>query len=165
MSPYSVVHSEEYADSHGEYHESGAHHSVGGEIRGQWCRRDDELWARIEPLLPAWPERSPGPRPVDDQRCLQGILFVLYTGIPWQQAVAARVGLRLRADLLAQARPLAAGWSVRGPAPLTPGRGERGRTIDWTCACVDASHVRAKKGARPPARPRSTAARPAANTT
>ncbi|GAA2097637.1 hypothetical protein GCM10009759_27920 [Kitasatospora saccharophila] len=42
---------------------------------------DDELWARIEPLLPAWPERSPGPRPVDDRRCLQGILFVLYTGI------------------------------------------------------------------------------------
>ena len=46
---------------------------------------DDELWARIEPLLPAWPERSPGPRPVDDRRCLQGILFVLYTGITWQQ--------------------------------------------------------------------------------
>lgn len=46
---------------------------------------DDELWARIEPLLPAWPERSPGPRPVADRRCLQGVLFVLYTGITWQQ--------------------------------------------------------------------------------
>ncbi|WP_446751123.1 transposase [Streptomyces sp. CLV115] len=29
--------------------------------------------------------RSPGPRTVDDRRCLQGILLVLYTGITWQQ--------------------------------------------------------------------------------
>lgn len=46
---------------------------------------DDELWDRVGPLLPAWPEQSPGPRPVDDRRCLQGILFVLYTSITWQQ--------------------------------------------------------------------------------
>ncbi|MDT0266562.1 IS5 family transposase [Streptomyces sp. DSM 44915] len=46
---------------------------------------DDALWAVIEPLLPKWPKRSPGPRPVDDRRCLQGILFVLYTEISWQQ--------------------------------------------------------------------------------
>ncbi|MFK3902437.1 transposase [[Kitasatospora] papulosa] len=42
---------------------------------------DDELWALIEPLLPPWPERSPGPRPVPDRLCLQGILFVLYNDI------------------------------------------------------------------------------------
>ncbi|MFD7985470.1 transposase [Kitasatospora indigofera] len=46
---------------------------------------DDELWARTEPMLPPWPERSPGPKPVPDRLCLQGILFVLYTGIPWQK--------------------------------------------------------------------------------
>ncbi|MBF6050037.1 transposase [Streptomyces sp. NRRL B-1677] len=34
---------------------------------------DDELWAVVEPLLPAWPERAPGPRPVSDRLCLQGI--------------------------------------------------------------------------------------------
>ncbi|MFY0510955.1 transposase [Streptomyces anulatus] len=44
----------------------------------------DELWALIEPLLPPWPERSPGPRPVSDRLCLQGILFVLYNDIAWQ---------------------------------------------------------------------------------
>ncbi|MFC9616986.1 hypothetical protein [Streptomyces sp. NPDC056938] len=27
---------------------------------------DDDLWALIEPLLPPWPERSPGPKPVGD---------------------------------------------------------------------------------------------------
>lgn len=43
---------------------------------------DDELWTMIEPILPLWPERAPGPKPVPDRLCLQGILFVLYTGIP-----------------------------------------------------------------------------------
>ncbi|WP_432754014.1 transposase [Streptomyces sp. JL2001] len=42
---------------------------------------DDDLWALIEPLLPAWPERSPGPRPVADRLCLQGILYVLCNDI------------------------------------------------------------------------------------
>lgn len=31
---------------------------------------DDDLWALIEPLLPPWSERSPGPRPVADRLCL-----------------------------------------------------------------------------------------------
>lgn len=42
----------------------------------------DDLWARIEPLLPKQPARSgPGRRPVDDRKVLCGILFVLFTGI------------------------------------------------------------------------------------
>ncbi|MEV7499802.1 transposase [Streptomyces sp. NPDC093018] len=45
---------------------------------------DDELCALNEPLLPPWPERSPGPRPVSDRLCLQGILFVLYNDMAWQ---------------------------------------------------------------------------------
>ncbi|UGQ12430.1 transposase [Yinghuangia sp. ASG 101] len=45
---------------------------------------DDDAWELIQPLLPPWPERSPGPRPVPDRLCLQGILYVLYHGIPWQ---------------------------------------------------------------------------------
>src|SRR5262250_1439561 len=44
----------------------------------------DELWARIEPQLPAVPRRAdhPGRRRLDDRKVLSGILFVLYTGIP-----------------------------------------------------------------------------------
>ena len=42
---------------------------------------DDYLWALVEPLLPLWPERSPGPRPVLDRLCLQGIPFILYNGM------------------------------------------------------------------------------------
>ncbi|MFD9595543.1 transposase [Kitasatospora sp. NPDC059973] len=106
---------------------------------------DDELWARIEPLLPAWPERSSGPRPMDDRRCFQGILFVLYTGITWQQLPLElgfgsgqtgwrRLGRWQEAGVFeALHRILLAELNAAG-------------LIDWTRACVDASHVRAKKG-------------------
>lgn len=107
---------------------------------------DDELWALIEqPLLPPWPERSPGPRPVDDRRCLQGILFVLYTGITWQQLPLElgfgsgqtcwrRLGRWHEAGVFKQLRrKLLAELNAAGQ-------------IDWTRACVDASHVKAKRG-------------------
>ncbi|MGW2960919.1 transposase [Streptomyces sp. NPDC001220] len=45
---------------------------------------EDELWELIEPLLPPWPRKPPGPRPVDDRRCLQGILYVLYNDVSRQ---------------------------------------------------------------------------------
>lgn len=46
----------------------------------------DELWAVIEPLLPRRERRFryPGRRRIDDRKTLQGILFVLYTGIQWE---------------------------------------------------------------------------------
>ena len=42
--------------------------------------------ARIEPLLRVVPWRAghPGRRRLDDRKALCGILFVLYTGIPWE---------------------------------------------------------------------------------
>jgi transposase len=49
---------------------------------------DDELWASIEPLLPpAKPRRFryPGCKPVADRAALTGILFVLKSGIRWNQ--------------------------------------------------------------------------------
>ncbi|WP_280908692.1 IS5 family transposase [Streptomyces sp. SAI-117] len=47
---------------------------------------DDELWARIEPLLPVRQRRHryPGRKALDDRAVLCGILFVLYTGIRWE---------------------------------------------------------------------------------
>ena len=46
----------------------------------------DGLWERIEPLLPARQRRFryPGRKPLDDRCVLQGILFVLHTGIGWE---------------------------------------------------------------------------------
>src|SRR5258708_28593646 len=47
----------------------------------------DELWEAIQPLLPPPKPRRfryPGRKPVDDRKALTGILFVLKTGIPWE---------------------------------------------------------------------------------
>ena len=46
----------------------------------------DLVWARIEPMLPEKTRRFryPGRKPLDDRRVLQGILFVLHTGIGWE---------------------------------------------------------------------------------
>jgi hypothetical protein len=79
----------------------------------------------VEPLLPPWPARSPGPRPVPDRLCPQGILFVLYTGIGWED-LPRELGLRVRDDLLAQATPLDRRRGVRPATPPAAGRGERG---------------------------------------
>ena len=46
----------------------------------------DGLWERFEPLLPKRERRFryPGRRRLDDRAALQGILFVLHTGIAWR---------------------------------------------------------------------------------
>src|SRR5436190_2234282 len=47
----------------------------------------DALWERVEPLLPTKQRRFryPGRKPLPDREALQGILFVLHTGIAWRQ--------------------------------------------------------------------------------
>src|SRR6059058_1093564 len=115
----------------------------------------DELWSRIEPLLPKVERRYryPGRKRLPDRRALQGILFVLYTGIAWRHLPAelgfgggstchrrmdewqrAGVWERLHELLLAELR--AAG------------------EIEWSRAIADSSHVQAKKGAPRRARAR-----------
>jgi len=45
----------------------------------------DELWSVIEPLLPGWAPSPRGGHPrLDDRKALTGTLFVLKTGIPWE---------------------------------------------------------------------------------
>src|SRR5215213_648158 len=45
----------------------------------------DDLWALVEPLLPPHPPRPQGGRPpVPDRACFTGIVFVLKTGIQWE---------------------------------------------------------------------------------
>jgi transposase len=44
----------------------------------------DELWNEIEPLLPKRVISSKGGRPpVSDRACLEGIIFILKSGLPW----------------------------------------------------------------------------------
>ena len=47
----------------------------------------DELWNRIQPLLPLPKPRRfrfPGRKPLDNRKAFVGILFVLKTGIRWE---------------------------------------------------------------------------------
>src|SRR5881227_3515762 len=55
----------------------------------------DALWGRLEPLLPPPPKRRfrfPGRKPLDHRKILTGILFVLKTGIAWDD-LPAELGL------------------------------------------------------------------------
>lgn len=55
----------------------------------------DALWERIEPLLPPPKRRGrrfPGRKPADRRKVLVGIIFVLRTGIPWEE-VPAEMGV------------------------------------------------------------------------
>jgi len=127
----------------------------------------DGLWERIAPLLPPPKPRRyryPGRRPADDRAALAGIVFVLKTGIAWNQLPTSLVGCsgvtcwrRLR-DWTE-----AAVWPVLHEQLLAQLRalGE----LDLDVAAVDGSHVRALKGGPMSARPRSTAGVPAPSTT
>jgi transposase len=45
----------------------------------------EEFWSRIQPLLPAVERYPKSGRPrLDDRRALNGIVFVLSTGLPWE---------------------------------------------------------------------------------
>lgn len=108
----------------------------------------DALWDRIQPLLPPRPARRfrfPGRKPLDDRKILTGILFVLKTGIAWDDLPAdlgcgcgktcrhylqvwhqAGVWLKLHALLLAE---------LNGADQ-----------IDWARALIDASFAKAPEG-------------------
>jgi transposase len=45
----------------------------------------DDVWEIIEPLLPKWtPSPEGGQPPLPDRQALTGILFVLKTGLAWE---------------------------------------------------------------------------------
>ena len=107
----------------------------------------DQLWNRIEPLLPAPPARPKGGRRrLDYRKVLTGILFVLKTGIQWEQ-LPQELGYGSGMTCWRRLRD----WSVAGVwlsvwAHLHQELGLQDR-IDWERALVDSSLVPAKKGA------------------
>jgi len=101
----------------------------------------DELWSRIEPLLPqAKPRRfdHPGCKPLAARQVLTGILFVLKTGLRWNDLPCEMVcgsGSRCRRWLKAWAE---AGFWSRLHEVLLAELNEAGK-IDWSRAAVDSS--------------------------
>ena len=108
----------------------------------------DGLWERVAPLLPPPKPRRhryPGRLPVDDRAALAGIVFVLKTGINWNQLPTSLVGCsgvtswrRLR------------DWTEAGVWPalheLLLAQLRALGELDLDRCAVDGSHVRALKG-------------------
>jgi transposase len=124
---------------------------------------EDELWELIEPLVPPWPDKSPGPRPVPDRRCLQGILFVLHTGIGWEdlpQELGFGSGMTCWRRLKR--------WTDAGVLDqlhqILLARSTAANRIDWSRAAVHGSHSDARRGVPGQVRHRSIAASPAPDT-
>ncbi|MGP8296735.1 IS5 family transposase [Streptomyces inhibens] len=108
---------------------------------------DDELWARIKPLLPVVPRnpRRPGRKRLDSRRVLCGILFVLYTGIRWEflpQELGFGSGMTCWRRLRDWKR--AGVWQHLHELLLSELRAAD--LLDFSRAAVDSSHIRAMKG-------------------
>jgi len=118
----------------------------------------DDLWQLVEPLLP--PRASPpqgGNRWLPDRPALCGISFVLQTGMRWDDLPLA-LGCGSGSTCWRRLRDWqAAGvWQALHRALLDRLGGAA--RIDWSRASLDSASVRAKGGARRPARTRRIAA-------
>jgi transposase len=109
---------------------------------------DDELWKWIEPLLPSPKPRRfrfPGRKPMDNRQALTGILFVLKTGLGWEdlpQEMGCGSGMSCWRRLRDWQQ--AGVWQRWHQVLLAQLRGAD--QIDWSRAVVDSSSVRALKG-------------------
>ncbi len=106
------------------------------------------LWQSLQPLLPPRQPSLRGGRPrLDDHAALNGILFVLTTGIPWEdlpQQLGFGSGMtcwrRLR-DWQAQGV-----WQRLHVVLLT--QLHQAGHIDWSRASIDGASVASPRGAR-----------------
>jgi len=108
----------------------------------------DALWDLIQPLLPPPKPRRfqhPGRKPIGDRQALTGILFVLKTGIPWQDLpVEMGCGCGMTCWRRLHAWHQAGVW-FRLHQLLLEKLDDAGR-IDWSRAAVDSSFARAFGG-------------------
>ena len=106
----------------------------------------DALWDEIAPLLPMEVPRPKGGRPrVVDRKCLAGILFVLKSGIPWND-LPAEFGCGSGWTCWRRLER----WTALGiwgelHRRLLNALGRLGE-IDWSRAVVDSASVRAVFG-------------------
>lgn len=126
----------------------------------------DAFWAAVEPLLPTRERRFryPGRKRLPDRPALQGIIFVLATGIPWT-ALPQKLGFGSGVTCWRRLEE----WTEAGVWPALHAeilkRLRAADKLDWERASIDGSHVQAKKAAPQRARAQSTAANRARNST
>jgi transposase len=108
----------------------------------------DELWAIVEPLLPAPPRPPYGGRhrTISDRACLAAIIYMARTSTPWRLLPARELGCGSPATCWRRLTE----WANAGvfdPLHLEvlDRLGEQGQ-LDWSRAAVDTMSVRAKRG-------------------
>ena len=125
----------------------------------------EDLWQRIEPLIPKHKASSKGGRPrVPDRATLTSILFVLRSGIQWEylpQEMGCGCGMTCWRRLHAWHK--AGVWQRIWQMLLD--RLGLADAIDWSRALIDSSSVRAVLGGSAPAQTLRIAAKRAANAT
>ena len=127
---------------------------------------EDELWQTIEPLLPKprpRRRRHPGRRPLDDRTVLTGILFVLKSGIAWEDFPCEMgcCGMTLLNRLRQWQR--AGVWDAMHRLMLDKLRAAGG--IDFSRVIVDSASIRAMHGGKKRDRAPWTAGKTGPNTT
>ena len=108
----------------------------------------DDLWEIVHPILPPPKPRRydhPGRKPIGDRECLTGILFVLKTGIQWEdlpQEMGCGCGMTCWRRLRDWQH--AGVWLKLHEVLLAQLRGAD--KIDWSRAAIDSSFARAFGG-------------------
>jgi transposase len=106
----------------------------------------DELWEILEPILPKWTPSPKGGQPrLEDRQALTGILFVLKTGIPWED-LPREMGCGYGMTCWRRLRDGQADgtWAKIHKALLD--RLREADLIDWSRAPVDSAQTRAASG-------------------
>ncbi len=112
---------------------------------------DDKLWMEVNPLLPKHkPHPKGGKPPADDRVCLTGILFVLKSGIAWEDFPCEMgcCGMTLLNRLRQWQR--VGVWDALHRLMLDKLRAA-GR-IDFSRVIVDSGSIRAMHGGKKPGR-------------
>jgi transposase len=126
----------------------------------------DELWTVVEAILPsAKPRRFryPGRKPIDNRRALTGILFVLKTGIGWED-LPQEMGCGSGMTCWRRLRDWQAAGVWQQLHEVLLARLQEADQIDWSRAVVDSAPLRALKGGPKPGRIPPTKPNRAANT-
>jgi transposase len=123
----------------------------------------DELWRRIERLIPVEPPKPYGGRPrVDDRRIMAGILYRLRTGCQWQ-ALPKDFGSGPTCHRRFQQWERAGVFERIFKELVRYYDGRRG--IQWQWTALDSATVKAPKGGTTPVRARRIARKAASNVT
>jgi transposase len=108
----------------------------------------DALWERVHPLLPPPPRRRlrfPGRKPLDQRKILTGILFVLKTGIAWDD-LPAELGCGCGKTCRHYLRLWHQAGAWRKLHALLLAELNGADQIDWGRALIDASFAKAPEG-------------------